>query len=172
MRQSYEGAYLSVEEAAERLGVSTLRVRKFFAEGLIDALKDNSGRWRFMVPGTGLRHADSASPIPVDPVDLLLDEIMDLRHEVVTRVADIDRLKALVVRQNQLLEKLILEKVALRQTAASAVEADLPRLLEASLNLTERAITMAADRARQMRHLQAEIDLGRPADAAAPEQQT
>lgn len=151
---------LSVAEAAERLGVSTLRVRQFVAEGRLVGLRDNTGRLRVIVPPDGpgpRRHAAE------DAAELLLDEILELRHERSEAAVDTARLVALVERQQSLLD-----------SAAATIEAADRRALThegqtaRALSLLERALAQAeAQRAALARNERAVDDMLKRIDKPA-----
>ena len=151
MSKSFAGAYLSVPDAAEKMGVSTLRIRQFIADGRLGAVKDNTGRWRVRLTPSAPETAGTYERQSINIVDLLLDEIIDLRHEEAMRTAEINRLKALVMRQNVVLEKAIAraqEQVAL---------AGLQPLAGSAINLTQRAIRTAEDKQKRLERVEAEL---------------
>jgi excisionase family DNA binding protein len=76
-----EGA-LPIAEAARRLGVSTLRVRQYVAEGRLDAIRDNRGRLRVELGPDGPRAPRGAA---VSPAELLMEELIDLREDSAER---------------------------------------------------------------------------------------
>jgi excisionase family DNA binding protein len=101
-------AWLSLDEAAERLGVSRLRLREAIAANAIAARRDNRGFWRVSL-AEGARAAISrVQETRADPrqlIELLFDEIEDLNALMRERAASEERMAALIERQQVLLER-------------------------------------------------------------------
>lgn len=130
-----EGA-LPIAEAARRLGVSTLRVRQYVAEGRLDAIRDNRGRLRVDLGPHGPRPPRSAA---VSPVELLMEELIDLREDSAEREVQVERLEGLVGELSGLLGR------ALDALAAAKDEAAEDRAQALALGeQTSRALALAA----------------------------
>jgi excisionase family DNA binding protein len=140
--------YLTVDEAADRLGVSTIRVRLWIREKRIEAILDNQGHWRVRLEGD----PREVPPVPVadamEAVDVLIDEIMELRHALAEQKQAAERLQILVGRQQQVLEQAVGQAEAERATRLDAesksekLEGGLRRALDvadAALGLVETA---------------------------------
>jgi hypothetical protein len=86
--------FLPLTEAAERLGLSRLKLREAIAKGVVQARRDNQGDWRVDLTGvTDLSRTIKA--VEIDPdvlMTLLFDEIETLSTERDSAVADRDRL--------------------------------------------------------------------------------
>jgi excisionase family DNA binding protein len=103
-------AWLSLDEAAERLGVSRLRVREAIAAKAIAARRDNHGFWRVSLPEGAagvMRRINETRPDPQQLVEMLFDEIEELNGLMAERAANEERMSALIVRQQSALERAI-----------------------------------------------------------------
>lgn len=130
-----EGA-LPIAEAARRLGVSTLRVRQYVAEGRLDAIRDNRGRLRVELGPDGPRPPRGAA---VSPVELLMEELIDLREDSAEREVQVERLERLVGELSGLLGR------ALDALATAKDEAAEDRAQAAAVGeQTRRALALAA----------------------------
>jgi excisionase family DNA binding protein len=130
-----EGA-LPIAEAARRLGVSTLRVRQYVAEGRLDAIRDNRGRLRVELGPDGPRPPRGAA---VSPVELLMEELIDLREDSAEREVQVERLERLVGELSGLLGR------ALDALATAKDEAAEDRAHAAAVGeQTRRALALAA----------------------------
>jgi excisionase family DNA binding protein len=134
--------HLPIAEAARRLGVSTLRVRQYVAEGRLDAIRDNRGRLRVALPPEGLRPPRAR---PVLATDLLLDELLALREEGAERDQQVERLEGVVGRLSGLLgQALDALEAAKGEAAESRARAQaLGQQTERALRLAERAVAAA-----------------------------
>jgi hypothetical protein len=131
----FEGA-LPITEAARRLGVSTLRVRQYVAEGRLDAILDNRGRLRVELRPEGPRPPRGAA---VSPVDLLMDELIALQEQGAEREVQLERLGQLVQELSGLLGR------TLDALEAAKGEAAEERARSAALSeQTARALALAA----------------------------
>lgn len=110
--------FLTVAAAAERLGVSRLRLREAAAAGAIPSQRDNEGRLRLDL--TGVTLGDVARPAADTLVDLLFDEVEELQAELAARGAEVAALSDLAGRQDAAL--------AAAEAALSQGAADLARL--------------------------------------------
>jgi len=98
--------FLTVDEAAERLGLTRLRVREAVARGLLSARRDNEGRMRIDLPD-GLRLAADADA-DLDPqaiLTFLFDDIEELEVTLAAERAQTARLLKLVERQDAALQQ-------------------------------------------------------------------
>lgn len=76
--------FLSVGEAAQRLGTSRMRVREAIATGLLPAQKDNGGNWRVRLD-PALRRLDQTGREHLSAdvmIELLFDEVQELQLEL------------------------------------------------------------------------------------------
>jgi hypothetical protein len=116
--------------------VSTLRVRQYVAEGRLDAIRDNRGRLRVDLGPHGPRPPRSAA---VSPVELLMEELIDLREDSAEREVQVERLEGLVGELSGLLGR------ALDALAAAKDEAAEDRAQALALGeQTSRALALAA----------------------------
>ena len=99
--------FLPLTEAAERLGVSRLKLREAIAKGVFPARRDNEGEWR--VDLTGVQDFDRQTNRIEATLDVLMgvlfDEIETLSVELQTAAALTGRLTALAGAQNVALDK-------------------------------------------------------------------
>jgi len=141
--------FLSLAEAAGRLGLSRLKLREAIAKGVIPARRDNQGRWRVdlaAMPGD-IRAATGA--VAADPgalMEALFDEIEELTGDLEAAQGLTTRLTTLAGAQGAALER---ATAALEQTVA---ERD--RFAE----LTGRALTAAAEAETRAAALQLTTD--------------
>jgi excisionase family DNA binding protein len=135
-------AWLSLDEAAERLGVSRLRLREAIAANAIAARRDNRGFWRVSL-ADGARAATSrVQETRADPqqlIELLFDEIEDLNALMSERAAGEERMAALIERQQALLERALLLAERPIESGLDAAER-VVSLHDRSQQLIERAI--------------------------------
>lgn len=93
-------SFLPLTEAADRLGISRLKLREAIAKGVLPARRDNQGDWR--VDLTGLEYFPHQNKgLYVDPqvlVTLLFDEIETLTSERDSASTDRDRLATIAGR--------------------------------------------------------------------------
>jgi chromosome segregation ATPase len=123
--------FLTVEEAARRLGQSRLRVREAAARGLLRSRRDNEGRLRVDLPEA--RALARGGDLGADDVlSFLFDEVEDLEATLADRDATIARLTDLAGRQAEALDR---ADTALG--AAEAREARLSGLLDRALGHLE-----------------------------------
>jgi excisionase family DNA binding protein len=104
-----EEGFLTLAEAAERLGISRLKLREGIAKGVIAARRDNEGHWRVdlaALPGDVRR---AVAGVPADPADLmgtLFDEIEELGADLARAQETTGRLTALAGMQAEMLDRL------------------------------------------------------------------
>ena len=99
--------FLSVAEAAARLGLSRLKIREAAARGLLPAQRDNQGQLRVSLAGlTGAQLDLSGQGIDgAALMGLLFDEVEELHEALLIGEAEIEALKALAARQAQALDQ-------------------------------------------------------------------
>jgi excisionase family DNA binding protein len=140
-------APLSVREAAERLGISTVRVRQYLRSGQLRGFRDNRGHWRVVPPLQSrerLAAEAGAELSESDAVDLLVDEILELRDTLNEREERLARLDTVVERQQSALDRAMSQVSELRAerdaalARASAGEAESERLRELLARTLER----------------------------------
>jgi excisionase family DNA binding protein len=108
MTDDSDEAWLSLDEAAERLGVSRLRLREAIAANAIAARRDNRGFWRVSLADGARAAISRVNERRADPqqlVELLFDEIEDLNAVMSERAANEGRMAALIERQQILLDR-------------------------------------------------------------------
>jgi hypothetical protein len=129
---------LPLAEAARRLGVSTLRVRQYVAEGRLHGVRDNRGRLRVVLPTAGPAEPRS----PAEPVPLLLDELLDLQEDAAERDAKLQRLERVTGElARRLGEALDALEAAQRMASAERTRAEtLARQTARALDAAERAL--------------------------------
>ncbi len=104
-----EDGFLTLAEAAGRLGISRLKLREGIAKGVISARRDNEGRWRIdlsSVPGD-IRQAVAATQ--ADPAALmgaLFDEIEELGADLAQSQDMTARLTTLAGAQADMIDRL------------------------------------------------------------------
>ncbi len=101
--------FLPLAEAATRLGVSRLKLREAIAKGVVQARRDNEGRWRVDLSSTvpsPLKPAIAAAPaLPEDLMGALFDEIEELSSDLESSRHMTDRLVTLAGAQADTLDK-------------------------------------------------------------------
>ncbi len=129
--------FLTVQEAARKLGQSRLRVREAAARGLVKSRRDNEGRLRIDLPET-LRLPSSAdkncgSDLEPDTVlEFLFDEVEELEHAISGKDTEITALSDLLERQSQALDRVDAAMAGKEQT-----ESRLTALLDRALSHLE-----------------------------------
>jgi len=101
--------FLTLAEAAERLGISRLKLREGIAKGVIAARRDNEGRWRVdlaAVPGDVKRAENGVSADPADLMGALFDEIEELGADLAQSQEMTARLTALAGTQADMIDRL------------------------------------------------------------------
>ena len=163
-------APLSVREAAERLGISTVRVRQYIRSGQLRGFRDNRSHWRVMPPlhsRERLAAEAGAELSESDAVDLLVDEILELRDTLGEREERLAQVDALAERQQAALDRAIKtlngvqaeRDAALARAAASEAEAArLRELLARTLDRLEEALARMASEDKQHRSVLTTLD--------------
>jgi hypothetical protein len=102
--------FLTVQEAAEKLGKSRLRVREAVARGILPARRDNEGRLRVDLPNRphlpdAKASAKTRPDLAPDAVlGFLFDEVEELEDALADRDAQLRALSDLLARQSAALE--------------------------------------------------------------------
>ncbi len=125
MGEKLGDAWLPLAEAAERLGVSRLRVREGIAAGAIRAQRDNRGLWRVTLDEAPASLSRRLADLRIDPtalVGILFDEIEEANLALADRDSDVDRLSALVARHEDLLERALSLAESTRKAPATGGE--------------------------------------------------
>jgi excisionase family DNA binding protein len=129
MTESSSGAWLTLDEAAERLGVSRLRLRQAITANAIPAQRDNQRFWRLTLPDdlAAVRRSIESAKVPSQGlIDLLFDEIEDLNALLGERAANEQRLAALAGHQQELLERAL----SLAENAGGGAAVDIGRVVQ------------------------------------------
>ena len=107
MEEPQSEGWLSLDEAAARLHVSRLRVREAIVAGVIPGRRDNRGFWRVSLDDAtrvGERIAAIKIAAP-QAVELLFDEVEEVTALLGERRAEVQKLTAIVERQQDLIER-------------------------------------------------------------------
>lgn len=140
---------VSVAEAAARLGLSTLKVRAHLHAGHLSGFRDNRGHWHVRLDVAALPTLTGAAD-DRQIIDLLLEEVLELRDQSAGQEETIARLAALVEKQQAMLERALAAREAARPDDA------LQPALTRALALAEQALTRAeAERARAEQRIRA-----------------
>lgn len=143
-------AFLTVQQAADALGCSRIRVREAVARGLLVGRADNEGRLRIDLP-EGLQ-AVPANGTPLEPdavMSFLFDDIEDLEAALGERDTVIARLGSLAERQGQALDRAdtaLQEAEAQKARLSSALERALAHLEAAPGPASTERLTALLDR--------------------------
>jgi len=110
-------SFLPLAEAAERLGLSRLKLREAIAKGVLSALRDNEGRLRVdltTIPQDLTNAMAAATAAPEALMGALFDEIEELSGDLESAQGLTERLTALAGAQTSVLERALtsLEAVA------------------------------------------------------------
>ena len=126
--------WISLDEAARRLGVSRLRLREAIAAGALTAGRDNHGFWRVSLDDEAgaMRRIATVRAQPHELVELLFDEIEEMAARLSERDDDVARLMSLVERQQALLDRAL-------HRAEEGNAADMPASAERLAALQERS---------------------------------
>jgi len=136
---------ISVREAAERLGISSVRVRHYLRVGRLAGFRDNRGHWRIATPLISVEDLRAGPTIDIsaaDAADLLVDEIIELKDLLTERDGQLARLGALVERQQVALEDAarIAGKERNERNSSEARVAQLSEALSRALALSDEAV--------------------------------
>ena len=108
MPDTLSDTWLTLDEAAGRLGVSRLRLREAIAAGVFPARRDNRGFWQVLIGAdlAGMNDRMEAARLPAEAlVDLLFDEIEETNLLLADRDESLERLKALAARQQEMIAR-------------------------------------------------------------------
>lgn len=108
MTDESSDAWLSLDEAARRLGVSRIRLREAIANDAISARRDNRGFWRVSLPEGAAATMGRIGEKRADPsrlIELLFDEIEDLNALLNDHTDGEARMAALIERQQAMLDR-------------------------------------------------------------------
>lgn len=146
-------AFLTVDEAAARLGTSRLRVREAVARGLLASRRDNEGRLRVDLPDSLRLPTDAVSDLaPDDIVTFLFDDIEELEVQLGERDAQITRLITLVEGQDAALgesdAKLTEARAALEKVEAQNTK--MSQMLDQALAHLEAGAAEARDKTTKL----------------------
>ncbi|MGI9493065.1 MAG: hypothetical protein ACR2QF_11765 [Geminicoccaceae bacterium] len=149
--------FLSVAAAAERLGLSRLKVREAAARNLIPSRRDNQDKLRLdlsrrPLPDLGDGAMGEDAP-PAMLMDLLFDEIEELHADLADAEMERTALRDLAGRQAE-----ALDRAADRMERDAAQKARLSTLLDRALSAGERLELGIAERDRTIEHRNATIE--------------
>ncbi|MEP6018872.1 MAG: hypothetical protein ABJ251_10380 [Paracoccaceae bacterium] len=97
--------FLSVAEAANRLGVSRIKIRDAAARGLIPSQRDNENRLRLDISDVVKGDLSGGKVDQAALMNLLFDEVEELSDDVRARSAEVDELRSIADRQADALDK-------------------------------------------------------------------
>ncbi|MGE0734177.1 MAG: hypothetical protein AB7G15_17490 [Alphaproteobacteria bacterium] len=149
---------LSIADAAQQLGITTIRLRQMIRDGQIAATRDNLGRARVTLP-SDFSVPTSASPAnPADgaAVDILIDEILELREELGERDRGIAKLIDLAERQQKALERAVVRLEAV--TGEAGRSATVAEQRDRAVALAERAVAQLDQRTTALQKLRGLLD--------------
>lgn len=152
MMEQRAEAWLSLDEAARRLGVSRLQLREAIAAGALPARRDNHGFWRVSLEDedAARRRIAGVRVQPHELVELLFDEIEEMTTRLSERDEDVARLASVVERQQALLDR------ALR-LAEESESADMHASTERLVELQERSHALIGQTMSELETRQAEL---------------
>jgi excisionase family DNA binding protein len=104
-----QDGFLTLAEAADRLGLSRLKLREGIAKGVIAARRDNEGRWRVDLAALPSDLKQAVASVPADPAALmgaLFDEIEELGSDLAQSQDMTARLTALAGTQADMIDRL------------------------------------------------------------------
>lgn len=160
MTERPRDAWLSLDEAAARLGVARLRLREAIAAGVLRAQRDNRGFWRVQVEEDRdlPREIAAVGVAPEKLMEALFDEIEELTSALDERKTEVERLNAVAARQQALLERaLTLAEAAPKLPASGDVER-LAALNSRSQALVERSLASLEQREAALQHMSGLMD--------------
>lgn len=153
---------ISVREAAERLGISSVRVRHYLRVGRLAGFRDNRGHWRIATPLTSVDELRAGPTIDIsaaDAADLLVDEIIELKDLLAERDGQLARIGALVERQHVALDDAarIAGRERNERLAAEARIAQLSEGLARALAISDEALAKASRAEENNARLKSEL---------------
>jgi hypothetical protein len=159
MTDESSDTWLSLDEAAERVGVSRVRLREAIAAKAIVARRDNRGFWRVSLPGgadAAKRRLGETRANPEQLVEVLFDEIEDLNAQMAERSANEERMAALIERQQGLLERTL---AIAEKPGGSGLDAErVAALTDRSQQLIERTLVTIEAREGELAKLTGLMD--------------
>jgi excisionase family DNA binding protein len=141
--------WLSLDQAAERLGVNRMRVREAIAAGVIGARRDNRSLWRVSLAADVDDVKERMQEIRMKPaalVEMLFDEIEELNADLAERDSSLKRLHAVAARQQGMLARALAVAEKSENPGESKDHDRLADLNERSLRLLETAVGKLAGR--------------------------
>lgn len=141
--------WLTLDEAATRLGVNRLRLREAIAAGLLEARRDNRGFWRVTLVGEAIAmtaKVQAARAPPEALVELLFDEIEEMNLLIAERDASLQRLNSVAARQQEMLARALSVAEASAPPETGLAGARLAELNERSFALIEATLDKLAER--------------------------
>jgi excisionase family DNA binding protein len=147
-----------IDEAARRLGLSTLRVRQLIRERRLDAVRDNRGHWRVRLPSEPLRAPRHSTPLDDGAgVEILIEEAIELRDRLIERERAIESMAALVERQQRALADAVARVEVLHALASEARRLEAQR--DHAVEIAERAMAKAESAVSGFDRLRAVLEL-------------
>jgi excisionase family DNA binding protein len=104
-----QDGFLTLAEAADRLGLSRLKLREGIAKGVIAARRDNEGHWRVDLAALPSDVKQAVAAVSADPAALmgaLFDEIEELGSDLAQSQDMTARLTALAGTQADMIDRL------------------------------------------------------------------
>jgi septal ring factor EnvC (AmiA/AmiB activator) len=153
--------WLSLDQAAERLGVNRIRVREAIAAGVIGARRDNRSFWRVSLAADIGDVKERMREIRLNPealVELLFDEIEELNADLTERDSSLERLHAVAARQQGMLARALALAEKSENPGDSKDRDRLADLNERSLRLLETVVGKLADRDADIAKLTSLLD--------------
>jgi hypothetical protein len=153
--------WLSLDQAAARLGVNRLRVREAIAAGVIGARRDNRSFWRVSLAADVDDVKERMRQLRVNPealVELLFDEIEELNADLAERDSSLERLHAVAARQQGMLARALALAEKPEHPQDSKDRDRLADLNERSLHLLETVVGKLADRDADIAKLPSLLD--------------
>ncbi len=137
-----QDGFLTLADAADRLGLSRLKLREAIAKGVIAARRDNEGRWRVDLTVLPRDLKSAIAAVPADPAALmsaLFDEIEELGADLSQSQDTTARLTVLAGTQADMIDRLttLIESRTAERDRLGAIAGQ-------ALNAAEEAETRAA----------------------------
>jgi hypothetical protein len=153
--------WLSLDQAAARLGVNRMRVREAIAAAVIGARRDNRGFWRVSLAADVGDVKERMREIRMNPealVELLFDEIEELNADLAERDSSLERLHAVVARQQGMVARALALAEKSENPEDSKDQDRLADINERSLRLLETTVGKLADRDADVAKLTSLLD--------------
>jgi hypothetical protein len=140
--------WISLEDAARRLGVSRLRIREAIAAEQLPARRDNRGFWQVSLDknfdAKGRFESERLDPEAL--VELLFDEIEEVNLVLADREASLERLNAVASRQQEMIARMLSLAEGSPADGASADTHRLAEINDRMSKLIETALEKLASR--------------------------